>query len=423
MNYFEDYITTFCENLKTKKILFIKKEDVEFDLKIEEKRISYNFKYDKNLTKLVAKDIKKLEEHLKKIDGEEKKDFTEIIKFVSIQNEFLSKKIFENSYQKRRNYIFDKINDKIEFNGKIKRKEKKEVFLVFFEKINVIEIDSLSTYFKKIGELKKENDELFFRGQININWSSVPSIYRKKGYIENEEEMYKKFISNFPNEFDNCKSTFERLTKMQHYGLPTRLVDITENSLIALYFACEEDNENKENNKEAGEVNIFDVKKESIKFYDSDTISVISNLCKINRDYKFIDEKDIIKFNSDDNTKKYVHEIREEKSYFLDKINPIHLEGVFFVKPKLNNIRIARQMGNFIIVGLNSLTEIKGKMDNFKKYDNFLLKNDNKEVKIIIYPQNKRKILEELAKINISEATIYPEIDKMSKDLKKKYYY
>lgn len=89
---------------------------------------------------------------------------------------------------------------------------------------------------------------------------------------------------------------------MQHYDVPTRILDITTNALVALYFACEG------NDDKDGEVLIFDIPNESICYSDSDKVTILANLAKCDKDFSYN--------KSDDNNSigRLVHNIREDFS-------------------------------------------------------------------------------------------------------------
>lgn len=83
--------------------------------------------------------------------------------------------------------------------------------------------------------------EYFFRGHSKLSYELKPAVYRSdqqgKTFRECERSMYYEMLNRLPHEFDR-NDIFGNLAKMQHFGIPTRLLDVTQNSLVALYFAC-----------------------------------------------------------------------------------------------------------------------------------------------------------------------------------------
>lgn len=84
---------------------------------------------------------------------------------------------------------------------------------------------------------------IVYRGQANSNWSIIASLFRdgNKHLVGREHILINDYIVRFP-EFDS-QPRINVIADMQHYRVPTRLVDWTKNPLIALYFACNDDKE------------------------------------------------------------------------------------------------------------------------------------------------------------------------------------
>lgn len=129
----------------------------------------------------------------------------------------------------------------------------------------------------------KGASEIFFRGHEDARFELTPSLLRKWPdgawqFMPNEDRLCKELLIAHYDEFQGDQYCFDRLVRMQHYGLPTRLLDISGNPLVALFFACYCAPGLLAIN---GEVIVFRVSLDKVKYYDSDTVSCLANLSNL----------------------------------------------------------------------------------------------------------------------------------------------
>lgn len=277
------------------------------------------------------------------------------------------------------------------------------------EKVEIHFLSSVSSVNSYVSSLKKEAGTLFFRGHANPNYILRPSIMRTPRLLQNESEIYHELIINCPDDFEKCHTHLEKLVKMQHYGLPTRLLDITRNPLVALYFACES------NPESYGELVLISPENHEIKYPQSDTVSILASLpvfsYKQQQEFgRLASDPTVSQHDFNKKVDRLLHEVRLEKPAFLSEIKKDDLVSSFIVYALKNNDRIVKQDGAFILCGLP---------DGERSLEEFRYRENGKKVVILI--DGKKKLLEQLETFSINRAALFPEIECVAEYLKNKY--
>lgn len=236
---------------------------------------------------------------------------------------------------------------------------------------------------KSYPKLSKDNDMIMYRGQGNKGWNCLPKLFRRKKWFENETKIINEVLRQSPEEFYNL-SSFEKLVKMQHYGVPTRLLDFTGNPMIALYFACSDKSQENE-----------------------DGVVLVSTFPMIFESYMPLQH--ILN-----------HLFPETDSLFVqlnkDAIETINGDSMAMgVIPKLRNYRIKNQDGYFVLFSYT------GEYIDVADIFNPIEANESFKERLIIPSANKKEILEELNLYGIKESFVFPELEKQISCILDKY--
>ncbi len=242
-----------------------------------------------------------------------------------------------------------------------------------------IDVSDIKEYQEAIDAIRKDYGVCWFRGLTDKKYVLEPSIYRKPYKPELEATFLGQFKSQAPPFLQKLPiNDWEWLFLMQHYGVPTRLMDWTAHPLVALTFTLKNLEKAADDNK--------------------DLVVYCLNPEKLNKRITAIDfdENNPIPFIGDD--QQYLFGVGQNKSNNL----PIAIIG------PLNNDRIIVQKGTFTLFPF----KLDKKIEEYEHADEFLKSITLKTGRLFEMKQS-------LENLGFTYDSLFPGLDSIAKSIVK----
>jgi hypothetical protein len=254
-----------------------------------------------------------------------------------------------------------------------------------------VEITSFPAYLDKVDQgQSSDGNSLWFRGVGSKAYTLIPSLHRHSEIIDcaslfsYENRLLTRFKErSVPYLNRKIEDVWEMLFLMQHYGMPTRLLDWTENPFIALFFALSSARKGANGYDQDAAVWMMSPSKwnQTIFSHTSYTGSALSPTDRMISSY-----------------------VPESDPTFVND-NPVAILGIH------NSPRIVAQRGSFCLFG-KSLLPMETIFSNLSFPDDALSK-------LIIPAALIEPLLQKLLWMGISDSVVYPDLDGLARETKR----